>query len=262
MAHVDESIRLAVKTIIILSSAGVDKFVLVVGNARSGTTIVGSIIDSHPRMLCANETASSAQFWRNRSRDDILSEIRENSARNLATGRFSEGYRYAIETPVKSDIAVYADKIWNPALLLLAGDFGLLNRLADTLCAPIALVHCVRNPFDVIATMHRRSKAPLEDRARWFFMHCDAALSLYSRCVPIYDLASESLISNPAGVSSDLFRWIGYCADDDHLSRIDATVHGEVHQSRLDVAWPDALVREIEERAAEYPFLSRYTFAN
>jgi hypothetical protein len=38
------------------------RFALVVGNARSGTTIVGSIIDCHPNMLCANETRASARY--------------------------------------------------------------------------------------------------------------------------------------------------------------------------------------------------------
>lgn len=141
------------------------KLALIVGNARSGTTIVGSIVDSHPHMICANESVGSSKFWRGLSRGEIIADIVANSAANYSSGRLSEGYEYRIQTPPKIDdeIDIIADKIWNPALLILAGKRNLIATLSDLLQCTVLLVHCVRNPFDVIATMHRRSGATLED---------------------------------------------------------------------------------------------------
>lgn len=238
-----------------------DTFALIVGNARSGTTIVGSIVDSHPNMLCANESGASAVFWRGRDRAQIIAEIEENSARNAAEGRQSSGYRYAIPTPYKGEIGVYADKCFNPALLLLAGDRGLIDRLSDTMQCPVTLVHCVRNPFDVIATMHKRSGAALEDRTRWFFMHADAAMNLLDRGVLPFVIRHESLVAEPREVSRLMFRYLGQDTDDAHLDRIASVVSTTPKRSRDTVKWAPALIELIEQRLAGYPFLAGYKFS-
>jgi len=240
---------------------GMRKFVLVVGNSRSGSTLLGSVLDSHANILCANESDESKVFWRSLSREQIIAGIERNSADNTASGRFSEGYHYAIETPARGAVEIYADKIWNPALLLLAGDRGLIGRLAETMSAPVSLVHCVRNPFDVIATMHKRSGATLEDRTRWYFMHCEAALSLYERGEAVYDVRSEVLIADPRETSASLFNWLGQASDAAHLDRIAAVVAPAANRSRDKVEWRPALATSIERRFADYPFLRGYGFA-
>src|SRR5271163_188436 len=94
-------------------------FVLVVGNARSGSTLLGSILDAHPNAAVANETPGSANFWREMDRGEILREILDNSRRNHEAGRLSEGYRYLIDhTPrTESNLSMMGDKVWNPATL-------------------------------------------------------------------------------------------------------------------------------------------------
>ena len=242
-------------------SRGMRKFVLAIGNARSGSTLLGSVLDSHANVLCANESDESKVYWRGLTREAIIDGIRRNSANNTKSGRFSEGYHYAIETPHCGEVSIYADKIWNPALLLLAGDRGLIERLAETMQAPVALVHCIRNPFDVIATMHKRSGATLEDRTRWYFMHCEAALSLYERGEPILDVRSETLIADPRGTSAAMFAWLGQPTDAAHLDRIAAVVAPSANRSRDKVDWPAPLIPRIERQIADYPFLAGYAFA-
>jgi hypothetical protein len=240
-----------------------ERFALVVGNARAGTTIVGAIIDSHPHMICAQESASSMNYWRGQERYQIIEDIVENSRTNLAAGRPSAGYQYAIATDDKEPdaIAVIGDKIWNPAVLLLAGDHALLGRLQDTIGCPLALVHCVRNPFDVVATMHLRSGATLRERLHWFTMHCEAVQILIEReDFPIHTVRNEELIADPSAVSAGLFDWFGYPTSRAHLARIEDKVYREPASSRTRVEWPEALIRAVEEVTARFPFLIGYTF--
>lgn len=238
-----------------------EKYVLVIGNSRSGTTIVGSILDSHPQMICGNETASSASFWRGSTLETITAEIEENSSRNAQLGRPSEGYQYAIGSAPKSQITVLADKIWNPAVLLLAGDRRLLSRLRTTMGVPISLIHCVRNPFDTISTMHRKSAATLRDRLRWYFMHCDAIQVIIERQEePIFEIHNEDVVSHAEDTSRGLFDWLGYPSSAQHLSNIRARVSETYNASRHSVVWTDDLIREVECRASGFPFLSRYAF--
>lgn len=235
-----------------------ERFVLVVGNARSGTTIVGAILDSHPNVLCANESALSANFWRGATRDDIIGDITRNSARNSQNGRPSSGYSYSIDAPPKGDIRIYADKTWNPALLLLAGNHGLLPQLSKTLAAPVSLIHCIRNPFDAIATMHQRSGASLSNRARWFFMHCEAVMMLLERGESLLEIEHETLTVDAEGQSLRIFNSLGLETSPGHLAAIRSRVNPNARRSRDSVEWTADLERQIRADCARYPFLQRY----
>lgn len=237
------------------------KFVLVVGSPRSGTTIVGAIVDSHPRMICGNETDASTNFWRGLSRDQILQEIIANSARNYVAGRPWEGYSYAIETDDKESagISVIGDKAWNPALLLMAGQRTLLAGLQQVMGSSVVLVHCIRNPFDVIATMHRRSRASLRDRVRWYTMHCEAIQIIIERDdFPILLVRHEDLIADSTATTRRLFDWLGFPASEEHLARIQRKVYAKPNKSRLTVEWSPEITREVLTLAARFPYLAGY----
>ncbi len=239
------------------------KFALIVGNARSGTTIVGAIIDSHSKMLCANESSASGVFWRGMDRPQILDNIIDNCRHNLANQRPSEGYLYGINTCDKNaqDVEVIADKIWNPALLLLAGQRNLLTSLQDRTGAETVLVHCVRNPFDVIATMHRRSGAALRDRLGWYAMHCEAIQMIIDRDEkPIHLLRHEDLSERPVQISRELFEWLGYPTSEAHLKDIQSRVLPKPRQTRLEVEWSDELIQAVDGLTDRYAFLRGYSF--
>jgi hypothetical protein len=47
-------------------------FLLIIGNARSVSTVLGSIINTHPNALIANETQLSGNLWNSATRESIL----------------------------------------------------------------------------------------------------------------------------------------------------------------------------------------------
>ncbi len=161
----------------------VKKFVFVIGNARSGTTLLGAALDSHPSVVLANETDASAHLWRGLDRHAILSQTYSKAIFDHANSRPSEGYTFSagISPESKTDITVIGDKIHNPTMLYLHGDYTLIPCLAERLEMPLYFIHTIRNPFDVIATMHHRSGAPVSNRIRWYFMHCEAAAGISER---------------------------------------------------------------------------------
>ncbi len=237
-------------------------FVLIVGNARSGSTLLGSIINAHPNAMVANETSASANFWRRLSRNDILEEIYIKSENDASSGRMSEGYDYTIQTNVtgKPDILVMGDKVWNPATLLLHGDFSLLTRLEDLINAPVKIIHAIRNPFDVIATMHHRSKAPIPDRILWYFMHCDAVCAIHDHCQDslFMDIHHEDLIMTPDVVISDISGFLGVDSDIDHIESCKRVLFGEPKRTRFNVNWNKDDIKDIVHRMSQYRFLQKY----
>ena len=237
-------------------------FVLVIGNSRSGSTLLGSILDAHPNALVAHETRGSSNFWRNLDRRQILDEIAENSQRNRETGRMSEGYQYLIDPAAKDPSRTYVigDKVWNPATLLLHGDFALLPRLEGILGVPIKIIHAIRNPFDVIATMHARSKAPIPDRTRWYFMHCEAALAIREKWEPTryLDFHHESLFADPAMAIAQLCKFLELPPDEAHIQACKRLLFSEPKKTRMNLAWTESHLRQILARMRDYDFLEQY----
>ena len=237
-------------------------FCLIIGNSRSGSTILGSIVDAHPNAIVANETMASQVFWRGLSRSDILGEIIDNSSANYRSGRQSEEYQYQIGAAPdsKSTVRVYGDKIWNPATLLLHGDYNLISSLENKLEANVILIASIRNPFDTIATMHKRSKAPIEDRIRWYFMHCDALAAIEAKMTKSDFLISyhEQLIDSPYEEISRISRALRLPVDPLHFKNVDRFLYKRPSNSRVSIEWTIAEVDEILQRMQGFPFLSIY----
>jgi hypothetical protein len=216
-------------------------------------------------MAIANESIASQQLWRGFDREALLSGLLTNSRDNAATGRLSEGYSYAVpglwngrgDSP-----QVIGDKVWNPATLLLHGDHALLPHLEATIGAPLFLIHTVRNPFDVITTMSKRSGAPLADRSRWFFMHCDAVAAIRDRWPRerYLDLRHEDLLSATEATLSGLCRFLGQEAPRDFLEGCARFLFSAPTRPRANCSWDRATKAQVSRRMSEYDFLEGYAF--
>lgn len=237
-------------------------FTLIIGNARSGSTLMGAVLDAHPHVVIANETTASATFWRGLDGGAILAEVFENAERNAATGRPSEGYTYQIGVPPsqKQGIQIAGDKIFNPATLLLHGDHGLIPSLEERIGVPVRFIYAIRNPFDTIATMHRRSGAPIADRIRWYFMHCDATEAIRARLPAdrFIECHHDDLLSTPALELERLCGFLGIEVDAAHLGGVGAMLFAAPRRTRGNVTWSEPDVLAVREGIGRFACLSRY----
>jgi hypothetical protein len=150
--------------------------------------------------------------------------------------------------------------VWNPATLLLHGDHGLLPRLEESLGVPVYLLHVLRDPFDVVATMCRRSGAPVRDRLRWTAMFWEAARALEER-LPAERFRTvwlEDLVEDVDGVLGETCRWLGVPCGDDFRAACRAKVFSAPKRTRDDIRWKADDVEWMRERARAFPFLDRY----
>jgi hypothetical protein len=238
------------------------RFVLIVGNARSGSTLLGAVLDGHPQAVIANESASSMALWRDLSAAQIVADVLDNATRNAAAGRPSEGYSYQIGPPpaAKPALLVAGDKAWNPATLILHGNHGLIPSLEARLGVPVAIIHAIRDPFDVIATMHARSGAPVADRIRWYFMHCEAAAAIRDRLPAdrFLDSHHEDLLADPPAAIERLCGFLQLPVDPAHVAAVQARLFDRPRRTRTAVDWQDADVTAIRAGIDRFAFLSRY----
>lgn len=237
-------------------------FCLVIGSPRSGSTLLGAVIDAHSKAIMANETGASGRFWRGLTRDEILIEIAQSASGHSRTGWASQVHRYPESgTPrSKTDIIVVGDKIWNTATLMLHGKPSLIPSLQARMQARLCLVHSVRNPFDTITTAHRKSGASLQDRIRWCFMHYEAVAALHERLPAsmIIDLHHEDLLAEPEGQLDRLCAFLGLPAQDEQMLAVREFLFDSPRRPSADQDWPAADVDEVLQRIERLGFLHRY----
>lgn len=237
-------------------------FFLVLGNARTGSTLLGAILNAHPALVCANESRSSFELWRNLSRQAILEDLYSNAVTVRQGGLQPSGYRYPIDVPHSSPerLLGIGDKVWNPATLMLHGDASLLGHLRSLLGLNILLIEVVRNPFDVIATMHIRSGASLENRANWYRMHCDAASSI-RKSVPenqFIRIHYEDLIASPGDTIKEICDFLGVESDESHIRACLKLIYKDPKMTRQQVKWTPSDEDVVMKTIQVYKHLMRY----
>ena len=121
------------------------------------------------------------------------------------------------------------------------------------------LVYAIRNPFDVIATMHRRSGLSIRDRIRWYFMHCEAAEALRERLAARFlDSHHASLLADPDAELSRVGDFLALPQDPAHVAAVRETLIERPRRTSDDLEWSPADMADIQSRMADFECLARY----
>lgn len=131
-------------------------FLLFFGYARSGHSMIGSILDAHPEAAVANEFDAIKAYQSGDSRERLLTNLVGVSTAYKLVGRCQAGYHYDIPGTVAHPFA--------PGKLRVIGDkdggcnarkqlnISELIKFRDYIGRDVSLLHVVRNPFDIVAT--------------------------------------------------------------------------------------------------------------
>jgi len=239
-----------------------EKFLLIIGNARSGSTILGAALDAHPNMIIANETKESAMWWRGLEGEQIVSGILKNAERQASEdSRYNVcGQKSAWPPSSKQEIRVLGDKVWNPTTLLLSGKYDLIPSLEERLAAPITVIHACRNPFDVITTMHQKSGAPIGDRIRWYWAHCESVAAIIERLPANRSLHvhHEKLVQQTSLVLKDCCNLLDVSFDPEYLERCKQMLFSVPRQTRQQCVWTDQDILRVHGLIENFSWLKFY----
>ena len=202
--------------------SGIEKFVIFVGYARSGTSIIGSLLDAHPNMIIAHEYMIFKTWpWDKRNHDTLMNgnrsylfnELYQKSYRASCLGARSEhkdnkGYTLFVNNSWQAqfkDLKVIGDKSGGS----VGGHYSrdALNvqnsyqEIMETVKVPIRSLHLLRNPFDIISTslLYKLSdtqgskyepmkgtkcnnKTLLDDKIDTFFVFAKAVRNMIQTC--------------------------------------------------------------------------------
>ena len=150
---------------------GVETFVLFIGYARSGHSIIASMMDAHPDMMIAHEYFLFKKWIDQKklgidllNKDKLFNELYKASftdtSKGLRTaGSTTKGYTLQIENSWQGrfrKLRVIGDKSGGTTSIVFHRSPTVTTRhfkeLTRTVRIPIKFLHIIRNPFDIIAT--------------------------------------------------------------------------------------------------------------
>jgi hypothetical protein len=252
--------------------SAVETYCSFIGTSRSGTSVIGALLDAHPNAVIASGIGDLKYVQAGFGRLRLYRLLLEDAHASAKVGRHRPPTPYSYEVPGLwqgrfERIRVIGDKQAEGVTLRLQARPWLLDRLRRTVRVPIRLVHVVRNPFDNISTMAIRattngSPPDLQAAVDDYFALCEAVLRVKESAAEeeIVEVRYERFIDDPVATLRELALSLGLTPTPEYLQRCANAVWKSPRQSRHEVEWSPDLTRQVLERSEGLPFLLGHRF--
>jgi hypothetical protein len=248
----------------------VKTFCMFLGHPRSGHTLIGSLLDAHPRIVLSDELDAlkylEAGFTKNQIFHLILEKSRSLAGRKKS-GRNGKSHLYTVPGQWQGryeTIRVIGDKRGGTTTARLGARPELLQDIRRTIDTTIKWIVVVRNPYDNISTMflrdykNRNLKALIEN----YFASCRKICNIrrFIADSDIVFLRHEDFIENAGDCLDSLCRFLGVETSSDYLNACAAIVYKSPVKSRHEIEWNPDLIRFAAHEIETFEFLSGYSY--
>lgn len=242
----------------------VQTYVMFIGQPRSGTSLLGSILNAHPDICVAQELNALRYLGRGYNREQLFWLLLRRDSDFARSGRNWTGYNYSVEGQWQGrtrQLRVIGDKKAGKSSDQLRRRPGLLDKLIRTVRVPLRIIHVVRDPFNVITTVHRKVGITLEKSAENYFRRCEINWQLMQRHGHmIQTFRLEDLIVSPRQHLDELCRFLDVEAPRDYIDACVSLLFEKPRQSKSDCDWPPSLIAHVSRRIEDFPFLAGYAY--
>jgi hypothetical protein len=240
-------------------------FTFFIGYARSGHTLIGTMLNAHPEVVIAHELDALRFVRHGFAKSQLYSLLLRRDQQFGLIGRTWSGYQYDIPDQYQGRferLRVLGDKRARSSVLQIAKDPGLLDRLRKRVDVPIRVIHVTRNPFDNIATEARRHKMSLTEATRWYRQICEAVNVVRPLLDPseLLDLHYETFVTDAGPALESLCRFISVDASPSYVDACAGIVWPSTNRSRDAVTWTADERAGVDRLIGEYEVLGAYSF--
>lgn len=254
----------------------INTFVMFIGYPRSGHSLIAALLDAHPNILIGMEWGVLSHIKMGYNKHQIFySLIRNSRLFNRRKKNIWTDYSYRVNELWQGnskEINTIGDKLGGRTSLMIMDHPELLEQLMSVINTSIKFIHVIRNPFDIITTMAKRS---LEKKGKTkefdsmdllpfiksYFERVKIISSLkIDKQVKMYDLYHEDFVDHPGKILKGLLSYLGVKDCEDYIEKCSEIVYDSPHKSRLLVEWPEELIRFVQMNINKYDFLRRYTY--
>ena len=244
---------------------------LEIGHMKSGGTMLGALLDAHPRVVFADETDAVRYFAAGFRREQIFYLLERGARREAMKGRVTarrlEPYSFEIPGQWQGKtigLDVIGDSKAGITTQRLGADPDLVSRIQHRLDGTeLKFFHVVRNPFDPISVMMMRGKRTFDGAVERYFANCAILSELHARLPAdsVHMVRYEDMVDDPEGQLRAACDFLGVEASREYLAAC-AAIIVERPPERTNVEWNESQIARVSAEMAKYPFLMGYAFEN
>jgi hypothetical protein len=249
---------------------GVETFCLFLGFPRSGHSLVGALLDAHPNVVIAHELDVLQYVYARYGKRQIYALLLERARRYSAEERMRGGRVYQVPGPWTGSfekLQVIGDKHGEATTLRLQANPELLPRLRRLVDTDIRVIQVIRNPYDNIATISKRTKRQgqsldLPGSIDYYFSLCKTVSAVQAQLEEqeLFALGLESFIDNPRLRLAELCHFLGVDAPDRYLDDCASIVFKSPNITRHEVSWNRGWIDAVAEGIQQTTFLKGYAY--
>jgi hypothetical protein len=245
--------------------ASVRHVFFLVGYPRSGSTLIGSMLNAHPEMVIAHESDLFRYVRRGVSRNQLFAILLLRDQQFAEVDRQWNGFDYAVGDQGQfARLHVIGDKHAGRAARRLHEDTSLLDRFRHVVGVPIRSLHIVRNPYDNIASIAHNRDLPLS-RAIDIYRRLGVAVDdVRTRLRPeeLFEVRYEAFTADPANWLTDICHFAGVEVTPSYVTACAALADPGGRRSRTRFEWSPFEREEVEHLIESRPVLAGYRFDN
>lgn len=251
----------------------IENYCIFVGYQRSGSSLIGALLDAHPNAVIAHELNVMQYFKAKFNKNQIYYLLQKNSAEYAEQGRNWSGYSYQVPNQWQgkfTEIKIIGDKKAALSAIELSKHPELLEQIKKTVKIPIKVIHIMRNPYDNITTMYqkkdrRRTNAlDFKQTIHYYFDLCDDIKNIEQLVSSknIFNIRQEDVIKNPQENLKELCAFLNLEASESYLQDCASIIFKSPRKTRETIEWKPEDIQLVAEKIGRYDFLQGYSFAN
>ena len=238
-------------------------YCMFVGFPRSGHSLVGALLSAHPHMVISHELDALDFVRLNVPRSVLFSLILHQDLQFHRQGRRWTGHNYAVDNLWQGSyqrLTVIGDKKGGVSTDRLAQDPMLLEQLRATAGVPVKVIQVVRNPFDNISSIYRRSKRSFPQSIESYFERCRYLTQIRKRLTDdeLMALHLEDLVADPHTTLARICEWLGVEPLEYFLDACADKIFKKPNRSSSGVDWSAAAVEQVARQMERFAFLNSY----
>jgi hypothetical protein len=249
----------------------VETFCLFIGHNKSGTSMLGSLLDAHPNAILSDEAGAldyvSAGFGREQLFHLLVRSSRREFMKGRITARRLTPYSYLVPGQWQGryrTLRVVGDGAAGSTTRKFAATPALLPQLQKVM-GPVRVkfIQVIRNPYDPISVSIVRGGRSFEEAIEHYFTNCETLVTLRQQLdeSTLLALRYEEFVIQPESNLARLCHYLGIEADDEYLQACLSILHPAPDQNRQMTAWESKWIDAVREKIEQFDFLEGYSFA-
>lgn len=250
--------------------ANVKTFCLFIGHNKSGTSMLGALLDAHPAVILADEVDAlkyvDAGFSRSQIFHLLVRASRRERLKGRVTARRLQAYSWLVPGQWQGRyrrLQVVGDSTSGTSTRRFGRDAELLSRLETTMDGVnVKVILVIRNPFDPISFIMIRGRRSFENAIDHYFSNCEIVATLRRRIdgANLLPVRYEEFIRRPRAQLTAVCHFLGIDPTDDYLDACAGILQPTPEQGRHLVPWDEPWIGMVENRIRQFDFLQGYSF--